>query len=418
MATKYFTGEADAVAQVWTGAIASVDATPANNTFTVTIGGVAVTVTGATSAAVTATNLVAALNASTHPYFSAITWSVVSSTSVRGTADTAGVPFVAALSKAGVGTGTVTDFSVTTACASPYHWDAADNWSDGAIPANGDTVIIEGLSTPILWGLAQSGVTLAQLTIRKTYTGKIGLDRRSVVTSSDGNTSNSAKPEYRQAYLDIGWDACDIGQHVGPGSPGGSSRIKLDNAKSGASTTMVHGTAIAASETGYPAVRLLAAHASATIIVRDAPGGVGIGMDEPTETSTVGAVSISGGALYIGSGVTLTSLTQTGGSCTLQAAATVTTVTVEGGTLTTEGDFTITTLNARGGQVFCNHIKSGGNAITTLNLAGGRVDGRQSQEARTWATVEPDLGSLLVDDAVVTITTMDAPAGNRTLTVS
>jgi len=418
MATKYFTGEADAVAQVWTGSIDSVDATPSNNTFTVTIGGVAISVAGVTSAAATAAALVALLNASTHPYFSGITWSVPSGGSVRGTADTAGVPFVAALSKTGAGTGTVTDFAVTTACAGPEHWSSAANWSDGSIPANTDTVIIEGVSTNILWGIAQSGVTLASLVIRKTYTGKIGLNGRVFATSKDGETSDASKQEYRQAYLHIGYDRADIGQHVGSGTPPGSSRTKLRNAKSGASTTVVYDTASAASETGFPAVRLLAAHASADVVVRGAPAGAGIAMDEAGETSTVGAVSISSGSLYVGPGVTLTSLSQAGGACVLQAAATVTTITITDGTLTTEGNYTVTTLNAKGGTVFANHIKSSGNAITTLNMTGGRVDGRQNQEARTWDTVNPDQGTILVDDAVVTITTMDAPAGNRQMTVS
>ena len=417
MATKYWLGEADAVAQVWTGAISALDATPANNTFTVTIGGVSISVAGVTNVATTAAALVALLNASTHPYFSGITWSVPSSGNVRGTADTAGVPFVAALTKTGAGTGTVTDFAVTTACASAYHWDTAANWSDGVVPVSTDTVILQG-ATSILWGLAQSAVTLTQLTILKTFTGKLGLNRAVFATSVDGDTVNATKHEYRDRYLNIGYDAADIGQHAGPGSPAGSSRIMLQNAKSGASTTMVHGTATAAAETGYPSVRLLAAHASATVIVRDGSGGVGIAADAPGETSTVGAVSQAGGALFIGPGVTLTSLAMNGGSCTLQAAATVTSITVQDGTLTTEGDYTVTTMTVSGGQVFPSHIKTGGNAITTLNMLGGRIDARRSQEARTWDTVNPDLGTLLVDDSVVTITTMDAPAGARQLTVS
>lgn len=417
MATKYFTGEADAVAQVWTGAVATVDATPANNTFTVTIGGVAVSVAGVTSAAATAAALVAALNASTHPYFAAITWSVPSGSSVRGTADVAGVAFDATISKSGGGTGTVTAFSVTTANAGPEDWSSATNWSDGAIPANGDTVIIEGVSTNILWGLAQSAVTLAALTVRKTFTGKIGLDGRTFAVARNGDNPNTTKQEYRQAYLYIGYDRADIGQHIGSGNPSGSGRVKLRNAKAGASTTVVYETASAPSETGFPAVRLLAGHASADVIVRGATGGVGIAMDEAGETATVGAVSISAGTLFVGPGTTLTSLAQSGGACTLQAAATVTTVSVTDGTLITEGNYTITTLNAKGGTVFANNIKSGGNAITTLNMTGSRVDGRQSQEARTWDTVNPDAGTLIVDDSIVTITTMDAPAGLRQMTV-
>ena len=96
MATKYWLGVADAVAQVGTASIDSVDGTPANNTFTVTIGGVAISAVGDTDVATTATALRASLNASTHPYFAAITWSGGTG-DIIGTADTAGAPFVAAL---------------------------------------------------------------------------------------------------------------------------------------------------------------------------------------------------------------------------------------------------------------------------------------------------------------------------------
>ena len=53
-----------------------------------------------------------------------------------------------------------------------------------------------------------------------------------------------------------------------------------------------------------------------------------------------------------------------------------------------------------------------------MNLNGGRLDGRQNVEARTWATVNPDEGTMLVDDAVVTIKPLDAPAGPKTLSIS
>ena len=74
MSAIYFLGTATAVAQVHTGSIDSLDATPANNTFTVTIGGVAISQVGVTDVATTAAALVVLLNASTHPYFAAKSW--------------------------------------------------------------------------------------------------------------------------------------------------------------------------------------------------------------------------------------------------------------------------------------------------------------------------------------------------------
>ena len=149
MSTYRWVGTADAVKQVASCAIASVDATPANNTFSITIGGVAVTVTGTSTAAATAAALLTELQNSTHPYFTAITWANPSGATITGTAVTAGVPFVFAISKAGVGTGTVTAYSVTTANAGPNVWAAA-NFTPQTLPANGDTVIFENNSVPVL----------------------------------------------------------------------------------------------------------------------------------------------------------------------------------------------------------------------------------------------------------------------------
>lgn len=89
-----------------------------------------------------------------------------------------------------------------------------------------------------------------------------------------------------------------------------------------------------------------------------------------------------------------------------------------GTALTVEGDVTITTPNIQGGVVNSNQISSGCNAITTATLLGGILTGAGSREARTWATVNVDEGTLIVDDAVVTITTLDQPAGERTIAVS
>ena len=75
MAQVNWRGGTTAVAQVDTASIDSVDGTPANNTFFVTIGGVVISAVGDTDVATSATNLRASLNASVHPFFAAITWS-------------------------------------------------------------------------------------------------------------------------------------------------------------------------------------------------------------------------------------------------------------------------------------------------------------------------------------------------------
>lgn len=421
MATKYWLGTADAVAQVHTGSIDSVDGTPANNTFTVTVGGVAISQVGNTDVATTAAALVASLNASTHPYFAAVTWTNPSAGNIVGTADTAGVPFVAALTETGAGTGSVTDFAETTASAGPNDWSTATNWSDGSVPVNSDTVIFANNAVNVSWGLGQSAVALTALRIDQTYTGRIGLDYANFATSADGETvSPTVKAEYRSHYLAIGTSALDIGRHFDAGTPAGSGRILIDLGSSTACQATVHNTRSSSADGQRPAVRLLASNASTDIYVRQAPGGVGIAADEPGETSTVGDINVSedgsSAIVHAGPGVTLTNWIQGGGDCTLEAAATVTKVDADGGRLQIEGDFTITTLNARGAEVIDNHIKTGGNSVTTLNLENGSTyDLSQSLEARTLATVNTDHGVTLVANESVTLTTLNRPGGKVTI---
>jgi len=405
MPTKYWLGTADAVAQVDTVQVTADDAA---TTYMITIGGVDVSVSGTgTGVNDTASALSAALNASSHPYFAAVTWSAATDT-VTGTADTAGVPFVASSSVSG-GTGTIGAVTNSTPNAGPNVWGTATNWSDGSAPGDGDTVIIADSSVNICWGLAQDDVELGKLDIRKTYTGKIGLDYTRFATSANGATySSTPKREYREDYLTIDSALVEIGEHVGPGTPAGSGRIKLDLGSYAAAVT-VHGTASISSETGRYAVRLLCDNAATTLDVRYAPAGVAVANEIPGETSTIGSVRVTDTSatsrVVLGDGVTITTWEQWGGTNVLAAAATVTTVSVYGGDLVVEGDdYTITTLNVYAGTVRDNH-DAAGTAITTANIYGGTLDGAQSTTARTWATVNHYAGALLRRNSGITITT-------------
>jgi len=413
MATKRWVGGARAVAQVVSGSIDSVDATPANNTFTVTIGNVAISVAGVTSAAATAAALVSALNASTHPYFAAITWANPSSGTITGTADTAGVPFTATLSKSGAGTGTVTNFSTSTAATGPNHWDQAANWSDNAVPADSDVIYIES-GPSICWGLDQNALTLNELHVLQTYTGRIGLNRTVFATSSDGATTSDAAPEYRDHYLKLGADLITIGNNLNSSAtPNGSSRIKINNNQNAASTCIVYNTGASTADAGMPAFRYLVAHASAELYVQFAPQGVGVAADAPGETSTLSKIHISDttqtSRVITGAGTTLTTWIQSGGTNLMQLAATLTTLELAGGILTTEGDYTITTATVADGELRANQIKTAGNAFTTLNLYGGTCDFQRSSRARTVATLNRRKGTLKAHSDVLTITTRNQP---------
>lgn len=419
MATKYWIGGATAVAQVWTASIDSVDATPANNTFTVTIGGQTISAVGVTDVAATATALRAALNASTHPYFSTITWSGTSG-NIIGTADTAGVPFIAALTETGAGTGAVTDFAVTTANAGPTDFATASNWSDGAVPVATDTVIAKDTSRAMRWGLGFSSVTLALLRLDQTYTGTVGLPSNVFTISEDGATTNAAVPEYRETYLHIGYDVADVGQHLGPGTPSGSTRIKLHNAKAGASDTTIYNTN-SAGESQKPAVRLLADHASADVYIRACPGAVGLANDAPGETATFGLVAVlteaTGDRVFLGPGTTVTTYSQQGGNNVVQAANTPTKLECNGGTLRTEGQWAAVTLEVNGGTAVPNNIPSSGAQFTTgVVHTGGTINAAVGGQAKTWAAYTPSAGAQLIyDSATLTITANNLAVGQRTV---
>lgn len=414
MTTKVWQGQASAVAQVDSATVTLYDA---STTYSLLVNGeTIVSVLAAGNAPATAAALASGWNAATGNAYARPITALATGSAVKLTADSAGNPQTITSNATG-GTGTFGAVTGVTANVSPNDWANAKNWSPTGVPVAADDVVFRDSGSSVLWGLAQSAVTLASLVIEQSYTGVIGLNKRQFVTGLNGAAA-SGKSEYRADYLDVGWDEARIGENFSIGTAAGSQRLKLDNAKAGTSTTTVFDTASSSVDANQPAVRLLFANAGADLVVRSGAGGVGVAVDDAGETSTMGDVSVSdpttASRVFIGEGVTLSNFTQDGGENVLRAAAGVTAVTCYGGLLTTEGSgWAITTLNAKGGTVYPNHTPTGGNAITTLALDGGTVDGTQSREARTWGTVNlGEAGSTLrADDDVVTITTLNEPDG-------
>jgi hypothetical protein len=408
MATKYWKGTALAVAQVSTVTVGTHDAT---TLYEIRVNGLTIARSvGAASNTATATALAAAWNASTHPYRQGIT--ATSAAAVVTLTGVAGMPFTVTVAVT-TGTGTIST-ATPTAATGPHHWDNAANWSDGALPASTDTVIFRDNAVNVCWGLNQAAVALAELQIWQSYTGRIGLPLATVAASANGETANAGADEYRDRYLRIAWTAARIGEHAGPGTPSGSPRLKLDNAAAGASTTLIANTAAAGIDPGLPAVRLKANNASARVNVRLAPGGLGLAADEPTETSTFGAVVIADTSelsrVYSGPGATLASWQQSGGNNQLRAAATLASCTVLGGQLAIDGAFAITALTVEGGICYPNNVPASGAAVVTATLNGGLLDFTQSPAARTVTTLNPNRGELRADKNVLTVTTFAQPA--------
>ena len=268
-------------------------------------------------------------------------------------------------------------------------WSVAANWSPVNVPAAGDDVYLAYSSQDVTAGFDQSAVALTSLNIGQSYTGEVG--------DSD-------------EYLQIGAAAVRIGYHDGPGSPSGSGRIKLDLGSTTAATVTVANTG-ASVDTDRPAVRLLAANAATTIEVRK--GRLGLAY-EPNETSTISSITVSyitsktaDADVYIGEGVTLTTLTAYGGDTVLGCDAN--TVNSYAGTLTTTGTGAIITLTIEAATAY----PGSAGTITTCNLNGGTADFTRSA-ARTVTTLNRrGAGVLEYDPAVVTIGTLNTNGAVR-----
>lgn len=167
---------------------------------------------------------------------------------IRLTGDASGRPFVVTGDVDGDGNIIITP---TIAPTGPNHWSEALNWEEESVPANGDDVLLENSAVPILYGLAQSAVTLDSLIIRANYTGTVGLPS----VHQDGFI------EYLPTYLHINSDLIEIGQ----GEGNGSERIRIDTGATETAVT-VHGTSLPQDQAAY-AVNLRGGHADSLLKV-------------------------------------------------------------------------------------------------------------------------------------------------------
>lgn len=405
-----------------------------------------------TTIADTVAALVAAWNASKHPWAEAVT-AVDASPNITLEADTAGVPFGDFLTdtdqtwESGVrgyyeialntpGESATLEQDETTANKGPNCANVAANWMNGTYLSNGEDVTIADSGVDILWGLdygtdGMNKVLLNSLDIRKSMTGKIGLD----YATFNGLTS---APEYRGTYFQILVDQANgdvtIGKHVGPGAVLGSRRIKLDLLTQQCRVEM-HGSNSQPFESGKPAVRILLDNTNSIVHVLGAPGGFGIAVDQSSETSEMDKLAINCRSLkdriYTGPGVTLTSETmafaQNGGYCLLRHAPSdggadkIPVVQLDDGVLKTEGDFQIDEFSQDGGVFYPNHWNSDAGegslnkAIEVAKFNAGLCDATRSMRARTWDDVTEvlEVHTLKLHGTAVTITAFAvvAPGG-------
>ncbi len=342
--TATWLGTAPAVAEVdtFTPAVVAV-----GNTFTLTCNSKTITYTAAVNtAADVVTGLLALLALTTIPEFLEVTWS--GTTTLIGTASTPGKPFTIT-SSAAVGTGGGAPTFVrtaTTASSGPNHWDAALNWSSGTVPASTDMINLDG-AVNILYGLAQSGVTLGTLNASAAFSAQCGLPRWT-----------GSYYEYRPRYLNIKATVVNIGAGDGAGSP----RFMLDT--DNAQTTLSVFKTASSAEPGLPAMLWKGTHASNAVRVTRGTFGAAF---HPGEVATISDLKIdfvnnkqSDAYVFTGSGVTLATISKSGGILNTNGSFTsisqtdgtanhwgstvnITTITNDGGTVNYNSDGTITT---------------------------------------------------------------------------
>lgn len=396
MATPIWTGDAEAIAQVdlitvaltWAGADEAT-VTISDKTLTLTVGtdtdtdevataikemvnGDAQTGTGDHTFSQTGDNIAE---------FNGITATVVNSV-VTLTADVAGTPFTLTAGETTGGDGTATR-SASVANQSPNDWNDATNWSTGSVPVDSDDVIVENSNVAILYGLAQTGVSLASFTVKPTFTGTIGLPR----------TNTAGYVEYLETYLTLA-DVGDVVTTIYNIDASGSGRIKIDNIDAQCELN-VYGTGTRA-EDDVPVLLFVGTHASNILNLNKGDVGVGFfgGEAATLATTRVGYRNArsSDSKLVIGIGCNTTTLVQHGGE--VEALSTLTTVTVTAGTLTVGDDAAVTTLNLDGGTCY---YESDGN-LTQLNVAGGAViDFRRDARDRTVAATNVYAGGIVYD---------------------
>jgi len=389
MATLIWKGDAHSIAQATRCTLGGT--IELGDVFTLAVGSKELSVAAtSTSAADIAAAIVAAWNAlpqTTHPEFVAIAASDAGSGALDLTAKVAGVPFSVTLSTTESGGGeadsqTFTQSTIRAASGGAF-WNVAANWSTGSVPATGDDVVFQGSANSVLYGLDQSAVTLASLSIEQSYTGTIGLPR----------TNAGGYVEYRPQYLKIGATQIVIGR----GQGAGSGRIKLD--------TLAVQTTIQVLDSGTPAepdvkaVLWKGTHAGNQALVAK---GSFAAANFAGEAATLAALkqgfkhnASSDSDVRLGPGCSLAScaITKLGG--TLEVNSSLSSLVQSGGeTIIAAGSPGVLTI--QGGAV---RYRSNGTYSSATISDGGELDFRQDMQPRTGTNTTLAKGGVLRDPA-------------------
>lgn len=343
---------------------------------------VSFTATAGTAANI-ATGLYTALSAQTNvasePEFTEYTWTNPSSGVLRCVANTGGIPATFTTSVTGSGTNTAVH---TTTATGPGNWDDANNWDTASVPGNGDTANVNLDLGSVLYGTAQSSVTLAVLNIFSSGTtqNQVGLPK----INASGNYT-----EDRQRELYIG--ATDVKVECG------SAFVNLRLV----GTTAVEGRRTGrGQQEGTPALLIYGGDSSSTYEINN--GSLGLGFfDGQTATGSYVRIGQSGECKG-GGAATMATISNVG---QLDHAGPSTTILQGGGQAILRGASPPTTLTGTGGNIDCR--LSG--TITTLSLRDCLLDKSNDLSALTITTTTLNPGGR-IRDPQQTITYTNKPA--------
>ncbi len=372
MASPKFVAEAQLVAQINT-------VTPANpntgDTYTVKLtdhegksSSVTFTVGATETVAAVCTGLQALM--ATAKTNSEVPWTRVTATDgttlVTITADTAGDPFTitTSISDGAGGTApTLTDAN-TTACSGPKIYDLAENWSTGIAPVGSDTPIFPA-GTYDIYGSDQSGTTLGLFTREEGHTGNIGSKLKPLQLDSDTGFNLDGSGEVTLALT------------------GATATLNITGAGSG-SGDGTYGMVIQTGE-------------AAMVVNISCEPNESVGLAPFTgDTGTFTPINIASGTVKIGSGVTVTDITQSEQASVTSEASPSGDITIRRGAEFVRNGATATAVDIfieAGGRLVEN---AGGNVSGNVKIS-GTVDASQSSNTRTWAITDCHAGYSLID---------------------
>lgn len=392
MATVFYSGGAATVSQV-----DSLTCTAAANgaTITATMGTAPLTVsvtytmsaTDTTSTAAAA--LQALLTASTQPQFAEAAYSV-SGAVITVTAQTAGTPFTLAASAGGGG---AMARAAVTANSSPSDVSLAANWvraGVAAIPVNGDDVVLQATSVPLLWNLtALAAVLLNTFTRWQSYQGQVGLP----------DTNANGYPEYRPKYLQLDSNVTSLPVVLGYPDTGNGPSLERYDMQSFRADFAIQGAGSASQQYN---IYLLGTHVSNTLRVLNTTVAMAV---DPAETSKLASALVdAGGTIVLGNAVTFsgtltinngsaiissapaTVLVQNGSSLTVIATGlTYATLTVQNGSsVNWLSNSTITTFSLKANSTFDKSGDPRTMTITTSTVEGDSCQVNDPNSLITW----------------------------------